>query len=174
MEDIRKCEKCGADIDINDIYCPECGAEQPVRFHYEAYETPRFDRVIGGDFELDKRKWLKEILYEAGVLTLSNQVNDVWSAPLASYDGIVVTTDENSQNVISIDGNLDGRAFSIRVGGVDLYPQDWKHIEKSLQQLGIPLQAGDSSIEGRGGWRVIVICILLACAMVGVLLLLGF
>lgn len=32
MEDVRKCGKCGADVDINDMYCPECGAERRLGF----------------------------------------------------------------------------------------------------------------------------------------------
>lgn len=173
MENVRKCEKCGADIDVNDMFCPECGVEQPIRFHYEAYETSRFDRIIGGDYDLKRINWLKEISYENGILALSNQENKVWSAPIGAYEKLTVMADKDSGKVFSIDGSLKADSFAIKVGGDDLYPQDWEHITLSLQKLGIPLQLGECIVKGKGALRFCLIWGLFACILAGILLLIG-
>lgn len=173
MEDVRKCGKCGADVDINDMYCPECRAEQPIRFHYEAYETSRFDRITGGDYDLERMNWLKEISCENDILTLSNQENKVWSAPIGVYEKLVVMADKDSEKVFSIDGSLKGDSFTIKVGGDDLYPQDWEHITLSLQKLGIPIQVGECLVKGKGALRFFLIWGFFACMIAGILLLIG-
>ena len=136
MEDQRKCEKCGADVCINDMYCPQCGSPQPVRFHYDSYKTSMYDASMStGLAYVPKSVRLKSINYENGVLTVSNLAGEELSGPLKSYDQVFRGKTKNPENTIvrCAKGNQE---IGLYAEGADLYPQDWEHILLSLEKIG--------------------------------------
>lgn len=156
MEDVRKCGKCGADVDINDMYCPECGAEQPIRFHYEAYETSLLDAIASaGIVNLRKSMRLKSISLENNVLTISNLAGEEISSPVESLDQIVIGKQIKLDSTI-IKVSQNNREIGIYAGGADLYPQDWEHILFSLMKVGAvekkTIYAPQSTIK----WQLII------------------
>ena len=143
MEDVRKCEKCGADIDVNDMYCPECGAEQPTRFHYEAYKTSFVDAIASaGIVNLTKSMRLKSISLENNVLTIS--LGQIVIGKQIKLDSTIIKVSQNN------------REIAVYAGGADLYPQDWEHILFSLMKVGAvekeTVYAPKSTIK----WQLIV------------------
>ncbi|GEM_PF-2247163 len=156
MEDVRKCEKCGADIDVNDMYCPECGAEQPTRFHYEAYKTSFVDAIASaGIVNLTKSMRLKSISLENNVLTISNLAGEEISGPIESLGQIVIGKQIKLDSTI-IKVSQNNREIAVYAGGADLYPQDWEHILFSLMKVGAvekeTVYAPKSTIK----WQLIV------------------